>query len=76
MLDAIVQSINDWLSSLATDEKIIGGRVELNESENSATALAAGIVRFHIYMTPPSPLQKMDFVLEYDLSYLTALLAA
>lgn len=76
LLDAIVQSINDWLSSLATDEKIIGGRVELNASENSETALAAGIVRFHIYMTPPSPLQKMDFVLEYDLSYLTALLAA
>lgn len=75
LLDAIVQSINDWLSSLATDEKIIGGRVELNESENSTAALAAGIVRFHIYMTPPSPLQKMDFVLEYDLSYLTALLA-
>ena len=75
LIDAIVQSINDWLSSLSTDEKIIGGRVEFNESENSATALAAGIVRFHIYMTPPSPMQKMDFVLEYDLSYLTALVA-
>lgn len=37
---------------------------------------AAGIVRFHIYMTPPSPMQKMDFVLEYDLSYLAALVAA
>lgn len=76
LLDAIVQSVNDWLSSLATDEKIIGGRVELNASENSASQLAAGIVRFHIYMTPPSPLQKMDFVLEYDLSYLEALVAA
>lgn len=76
LLDAIVQSINDWLRDLANEEKIIGGRVELNESENSTSALAAGIVRFHIYMTPPSPLQKMDFVLEYDLSYLTALLAA
>lgn len=76
LLDAIMQSVNDWLSSLATDEKILGGRVELNESENDTSSLAAGLVRFHIYMTPPSPLQKMDFVLEYDLSYLTALMAA
>lgn len=76
LIDAVVQSINDWLASLATDEKIIGGRVEFNESENSTSQLAAGIVRFHIYMTPPSPMQKMDFVLEYDLSYLAALVAA
>lgn len=76
LIDAIVQSVNDWLASLATDEKIIGGRVEFNESENSTSQLAAGIVRFHIYMTPPSPMQKMDFVLEYDLSYLEALVAA
>ena len=74
LIDAIVQSVNDWLASLATDEKIIGGRVEFNESENSTSQLAAGIVRFH--MTPPSPMQKMDFVLEYDLSYLEALVAA
>ena len=53
-----------------------GKRVEFNESENSTSQLAAGIVRFHIYMTPPSPMQKMDFVLEYDLSYLAALVAA
>ncbi len=75
LLDAIVQSVNDWLTSLSTDEKIIGGRVEMNDSENSASQLAAGIVRFHIYMTPPSPLQKMDFVIEYDLSYLEAMMA-
>lgn len=47
LIDAVVQSINDWLASLATDEKIIGGRVEFNESENSTSQLAAGIVRFH-----------------------------
>lgn len=76
LIDAIVQSINDWLASLTTDEKIIGGRVEFNASENSESQLKAGIVRFHIYMTPPSPMQKMDFVLEYDLSYLAALVAA
>lgn len=76
LIDAVVQSINDWLASLATDEKIIGGRVEFNESENSTSQLAAGIVRFHIYITPPSPMQKMDFVLEYDVSYLEALVAA
>ncbi|MBQ0067556.1 MAG: phage tail sheath family protein [Phascolarctobacterium sp.] len=76
ILDAILQSMNDWLNSLTADEKILGGRIELNESENSATALMAGIVRFHVYMTPPSPMQQLDFILEYDMSYLTAMMAA
>lgn len=76
LLDAILQGVNDWLNGLTAEEKILGGRIELNESENTTTALMAGKVRFHVYLTPPSPLQQLDFILEYDLSYLEALLAA
>lgn len=76
LLDAILQGVNDWLNGLTSEEKILGGRIELNESENTNTALMAGKVRFHVYLTPPSPLQQLDFILEYDLSYLEALMAA
>lgn len=76
LIDAILQGVNDWLNSLTADEVIIGGRVELREEENTLTALMAGKAKFHIYITPPSPLQKMEFVLEYDVSYLSNLLTA
>lgn len=76
LLDAIMQGVNNWLNSLTAEEIILGGRVEMLEAENSLTALMAGRVKFHIYLTPPSPLQQMDWVLEYDISYLSALLVA
>ena len=44
------------------------------ESEKPETSLMAGIIHLHIYMTPPSPAQEIDFALEYDASYVTAAL--
>lgn len=76
LIDAILQGINDWLNGLAAEGKILGGNVVMDEKENPTTALMAGKVKYHIYLTPPSPLQKIDFVLEYDLSYLETALAA
>lgn len=76
LIDAILQGVNDWLNGLTADEKILGGRVEILEEENTTTALMAGNVKLHVYLTPPSPLQQLDFVLEYDLSYLEALMTA
>ena len=75
LIDAILQGVNDWLNGLTADEKILGGRVEMLEEENTTTELMAGHVKFHLYLTPPSPLQQLEFVLEYDLSYLEALVA-
>lgn len=76
LLDAIMQGMNYWLNSLTAEEKILGGRVELLEEENALTNLMAGRVKFHIFVTPPSPLQQLDWVMEYDVSYLQVLLAA
>lgn len=76
LIDAILQGVNDWLNGLTAEERILGGRVEMLEEENTTTALMAGRVKFHIYLTPPSPLQQLDFVLEYDFSYIQDLMAA
>jgi len=76
LLDAVLQGVNNWLNGLTAEEKILGGRVEMLESENTLTALMAGRVKFHIYLTPPAPLQQMDWIMEYDTSYLSAALMA
>jgi phage tail sheath protein FI len=76
LIDTILQGVNDWLNGLTSEEKILGGRVEFREDENTETALMAGKARFHVYLTPPSPMQKMEWVFEYDVSYLSVLLAA
>lgn len=76
LMDSIVDSVNIWLNGLVADEKLLGGRVEILDEENPTTDLMAGIIRFHLYITPPSPAQEIDFVLEYDVNYVQQALAA
>lgn len=75
-VDSILDSCNIWLAGLVGSGYLLGARAELLEAENPLTDLMAGIVRIHIYLTPPSPAQKIDFTLEYDASYVTAALSA
>lgn len=75
LLDNIKDSANNWLAGLVGSEYLLGARVEILDSENPMTDLMAGIVRIHIYMTPPSPAQEIDFVLEYDTDYVQSALA-
>ena len=72
LVDTILDSANVWINGLIGSGYILGGRVEMIESENSLTNLLAGIVNLHVYLTPPSPAQEIDFTLEYDASYLQA----
>jgi len=52
----------------------LGARAEFKDNENPLTDLMAGIMKVHIYITPPSPAQEIDFVLEYDAEYVTSAL--
>lgn len=72
-IDMIVDSANIWLNGLAARGYILGGRVEFLEAENPTTDLMDGIAHFHVYVTPPSPNREIDFILEYDVSYLSTL---
>lgn len=74
LIEGIMQGINQWLNGLMSEGKIIGGRVELPEDENSDTDLANGKIRFRVYLTPPSPAQELEFLLEYDASYLSGIM--
>lgn len=71
-VDNIQNTVNVWLNGLTGAGIIHGGRVEAKETENPVSDLQAGIVRYHIYMAPPTPAQEIDYALEFDISYLEA----
>jgi uncharacterized protein len=74
LIDSIMDTANIWLNGLVGGEYLLGARAEFREDENSLTNLMAGQIKIHIYITPPSPAQEIDFVLEYDASYVTTAL--
>ena len=74
LIDTILDSANVWLNGLVGAGYLLGARVEMLESENPLTSLMAGKIKLHVYMTPPSPAQEIDFVLEYDADYVTSAL--
>ena len=76
LTDSIVDSVNIWLNGLVAEEKLLGGRIEFKESENTTVSLMSGKAVFHIFLTPPSPAKEIEFVLEYDTSYVTSALLA
>ena len=76
LVDNILDTCNIWLSGLVGTERLLGARAEMLENENNLLDLMAGILHIHIYITPPSPMQQCDFILEYDTSYVESALAA
>lgn len=74
LIDSIMDTVGIWMNGLVGSGVILGGRTEFSSTENPVTSLMAGIIRVHIYMTPPSPMQEADFVLEYDVSYVLSAL--
>ncbi len=72
-IETIVDSVNVWLNGLAAREYILGGRVEFREDENPITDVMDGIIKLHVYLTPPSPAREIDFILEYDPAYIQSL---
>lgn len=75
-VNTILDTCNIWLNGLVGGGYLLGARAEWNEAENPDTDLMAGIIRFHLYVTPPSPMQEIDFVVEYDASYVAAALGS
>ena len=72
LVDSIIDTCNIWLNGLVGAGYLLGARVEFREDENPLADLMAGIIRVHIFMTPPGPAQEINFILEYDASYVAA----
>lgn len=73
LIQTVLDSENIRLNGLAARGAILGGRVEFQEAENPTTNLLDGIIRFHTYLTPPTPAREIDNVIEYDPAYFSAL---
>lgn len=73
--DSILDTCNIWLNGLTAAGYLLGARAELLAEENPVTDLMSGIMKIHIFLTPPSPAQEIDFTLEYDIDYMTAAFA-
>jgi phage tail sheath protein FI len=76
LIDTVADSVNIWLNGLVKEGHLFGGRVEFRADENPETSLMAGKMQLHLFLTPPSPAQEIEFVLEYDVGYIKAALAA
>lgn len=74
-LDTIIDSFNIYLNGLTAAEKLLGGRIVALAEENPLTDLMAGKIKFHVYITPPSPAQEIQAAFEYDVSYIDVLFA-
>lgn len=75
LIETVTDSINIWINGLVSSGVLLGGRVEFNASENPDTQLIDGKIKFHLYVTPPAPAEEINFILEYDASYLQGLFA-
>lgn len=73
LVQNIVNSVNLWLNGLTAREFILGGRVEFLREENPDTDLIAGKLTLHVYIGFVTPAQEIDFLVEYDTSYLETL---
>lgn len=73
LIETVIDSENINLNGMAARGQILGGRVEFTEAENPLTALIDGKVTFHVYLTPPTPAREIEFLVEFDTSYLSTL---
>ena len=75
LIESIIDSVNIWCNGMVSAGALLAGRVEIHEDENPTTDLLAGIIKFHLYLTPAIPAENISFILEYDTNALSALFA-
>lgn len=76
LIDNIVTTCNIWLGGLVGSQQLLGARAVLESAENPLTDLMAGRVKIHIYLAPPPPMHECDFIVEYDVNYITEAFSA
>lgn len=76
LCESIADSSSQWMNSLTAAGHLYGGRVEFDEGENSEEDIMSGILKPHVYMAPVSPLVEVNWIQEYDSSYVTGALGS
>lgn len=73
LIQTILRSENIRLEGFTSREILLGGRITFDESKNPLTDLIDGIVRFHLYFTPPPAAREIDCTFEFDTDNLATL---
>jgi phage tail sheath protein FI len=72
-VEIVTDSVNQWLNALVARGYLLGARVEFRESDNPDIQLLDGKTVFRVFLTPPTPNEEIEFILEYDPSYFATL---
>ncbi|MCL1947861.1 MAG: phage tail sheath family protein [Chitinivibrionia bacterium] len=75
LIQTILNSEAIFINSLSAAGAVTGGRIEFNEEENSILDLMDGNILFHGFFGLVAPAEQIEFLLEYDPSYLQTLFA-
>lgn len=75
LIQTVINTFNLYLNGLTARGMLLGGRIEFHEDENAITDLMNGILRFHVFLTPPVPAETIEAIFEYDPEYLNELFA-
>lgn len=73
LIDQFLDSANIYLNGLTSEGALLGGRLEFRQDENPTTSLLDGKVTFHLFMGAPVPAREIEFLVEFDVSYLNTL---
>lgn len=73
LIDSIIDSLNIYLNSLVAAGNALGARVEFRHEDNSDVEILAGHYVFHVFTAFPTPAEHIEFLLEFDVSYLSTL---
>jgi phage tail sheath protein FI len=73
LVRALADSEKIRLNGLVSRGYLLGADVVLREEENPLTDLLQGIIRIHVFMTPPVAAQSIEGILEYDVNNFKAL---
>lgn len=67
---AVVDAENQYLNSLASDDKIAGGEVTFSEDENPISQILDGQIVFHTRIAFWTPAEHITNVIEFDPSFI------
>lgn len=71
LIENVMDSENIRANSFVARGYVAGASVEFRDSDNPATDLLNGIIRFQINLAPFVPAEDIEFILEFDTNALT-----
>lgn len=72
-IERILKSEQIRLDGFTARGIINGGRISYQSDENPLTDVMDGLLRFHLWLSPPPPARSIEGIFEFDPTYLEAL---